>query len=244
MSIEMNSTKDTKTYVRTSTPLRRCMTLLSGLLLCIVFLSAYSGIVAQSSVQPTPPIDHTLHNEGNTELRTFQQWIALMHQYQGDVTPYQQQYHSDEQALQSATSQAAYQRALQGLKAHITAIKVPALKTESNFLFQELEQEAAQFEKQHTYHDSYNNTTYPLGYEYGPNGATGPLWLQGELAAAKTPANYQQAIDDLNTDLTNFQAMQANFSDKTPSNQVHQTDLQLMQHYGYMESKVRRCFPR
>ncbi len=105
-------------------------------------------------------------------------------------------------------------------------------------MFQELQQDAAQFGKQHTYHDTYNNTTYPLGYEYGSNGATSPLWLQGELSLAKTLADYQQAIEDLNMDLTNFQAMVTDFSDKTPYNQVHQTDIQLMQHYNYMNSKV------
>ncbi len=112
------------------------------------------------------------------------------------------------------------------------------MKTESNFLFQELQQDVAQFGKQHTYQDTYNNTTYPLGYEYGSNGASGPLWLQGELSSAKTLADYQQAVEDLNMDLTNFQAMVTDFSDKTPYNQVHQTDIQLMQHYQYRNSKV------
>ncbi len=161
-----------------------------------------------------------------------------MQQYQGNVTTYQQQYYSDEQAIQSATSDAAYQKALQGLKAHSATIQIPALRTESQYLFQELQQDAVQFGKQHTHHDGYNNTTYPLGYEYGSNGATGPLWLQGELSAAKTLADYQQTIEDLNMDVSNFQAMVADFSDKAPYNEVHQTDMQLMQHYGYMRAKV------
>jgi len=179
-----------------------------------------------------------MQNQGNTQLQAFQQWIALMQQYKGDVTTYQQQYNSDKQALQSATSNAAYKTALQTLNTHVATIQLPAMKTESNFLFQELQQDVAQFGKQHTYQDTYNNTTYPLGYEYGSNGASGPLWLQGELSSAKTLADYQQAVEDLNMDLTNFQAMVTDFSDKTPYNQVHQTDIQLMQHYQYMNSKV------
>jgi lipoprotein-anchoring transpeptidase ErfK/SrfK len=218
------------------------------LLLCFFFLSACSGTTTQGStspgtkntVTPTPTatITMTQQNEGNAELQTFQQWIALMQQYHGDVTTYSQQYSSDQQSLQSANSSTAYTRALQTLDSHVAAIRIPAMKAESMYLFQQLQQDEANFGKQHTYYDSYNNTTYPLGYQYGPNGATGPLWLQGELSSAQTLDDYQQAIEDLNMNLTNFQAMAKDFGDKTPYTQVHQTDIQLMQHYGYMNSKV------
>ncbi len=221
---------------------------LSGLFLSIFLLSACAGatinstgttkIINRPTPFPTPAIDRTLQNEGNAQLQTFQQWITLMQQYKGDVTTYQQQYTGDQQALQAATSETAYKSALTTLNGHVLSIQLPAMKAESSYLYQELQQDAANFGKKHTYHDSYNNTTYPLGYEYGPNGAAGPLWMQGELAAAKTMADYQQAIEDLNMYLTNFQAMVTNFGDKTPYNKVHKTDIQLMQHYGYMNTKV------
>ena len=211
------------------------------LLLCIVALSACNGTTASKppvKPTPTPTIEGTLQNQGTAQLKSFQKWIALMQQYQGDTTTYQQQFQSDEQALQAATTDAAFQKALKTLNAHVAAIQIPALQTENNALFQQLKQEASQFGKLHTYHDSYNNTTYPLGYEYGPNGATGPLWLQGEMAADQTVADYQQTTEDIQMDLTNFQAMAANFGSKTPYYKVHQSDIQLMQTYGYMQSKV------
>lgn len=218
---------------------------LSGLFLCIFLLSACGGAtigISPAANRPTPlpspTIDRTLQNQGTAQLQTFQQWIALMQQYKGDINTYQQQYTGDQQALQAATSNTAYKSALTSLNGHVSAIQIPAMKTESNFLYQELQQDAANFGKQHTYHDTYNNTTYPLGYEYGPNGAGGPLWMQGELAAAKTMADYQQAIEDLNMYLTNFQAMVTNFSDKTPYNAIHNTDIALMKHYGFMNTKV------
>lgn len=221
---------------------------LGGLFLCIFLLSACSGATTNSTGTtttinrptplPTPAIDRALQNAGNAQLATFQQWITLIQQYKGNATTYQQQYSSDQQALQAATSTTAYKTALTALNGHVAAIQIPAMKTESDYLFQELQQDAANFGKQHTYHDTYNNTTYPLGYEYGPNGAGGPLWGQGELASAKMMADYQQVIEDMNMYLTNFQAMVTNFGDKTPYNQVHKTDIQLMQHYGYMNTKV------
>lgn len=161
-----------------------------------------------------------------------------MQQYSGNVSTYQQQYTSDQQALRNAANDTAYKTALNTLNAHVVAIQIPALKAESTYLLQKLSQDAASFGKQHTYYDSYNNKTYQLGYEYGPTGAVGPLWIGGELSAAQTLSDYQQTIEDLNMDLTNFQAMVKNFGDKTPYNQVHATDIQLMQHYQYMNSKV------
>jgi len=240
------SNKDIPTRSSFSRQLRTLT--LSGFFLCIFLLSACSGaatgntgtttVTNRPTSLPSPTIDPTLQNQGTAQLQAFQQWITLMQQYKGDITTYQQQYTSDQQALQSASSNTAYKAALTTLNGQVTAIQLPAMKTESNALYQELQQDATNFGKQHTYHDTYNNTTYPLGYEYGSNGATGPLWMQGELAAAKTLADYQQAIEDLNMYLTNFQAMVTNFSDKTPYNQVHKTDIALLQHYGFMNSKV------
>lgn len=109
---------------------------LSGVLLCLVLLSACSGATSSSpttSVEnntPTPTVDSSLQINGKAQLLTFQQWITLMQQYQGDVTTYQQQYNSDQQALRSATSDAAYKTALQALNTHIDAIQIPAMKTE------------------------------------------------------------------------------------------------------------------
>jgi lipoprotein-anchoring transpeptidase ErfK/SrfK len=208
-------------------------------MLGLVLLSACSGGTASNPpVKPTPTIAGTLQSQGKAQLASFQQWIALLQQYHGNAATYQQQYQSDEQALHSTHTDTAYQKALQNVKAQITAIQIPALQTEDQALLQQLTREAAQFGKAHTYLDTYNNKTYPLGYEYGTSGASGSLWLQGELAADKTVADYQQTVEDIQMDLTNFQAMTQIFTDKTPYNQVHQTDIQLMQHYGYMQSKV------
>src|SRR5437660_11374864 len=113
---------------------------LCALLPCLVLLSACGSTIAPSqkasatSVVPTPTVNSTLRSMGDAQLQTFQQWIALMQQYQGDVTTYQQQYQNDQQALQSAHSDAAYRQALHTLNAHVAAIEIPAMKTESQYL--------------------------------------------------------------------------------------------------------------
>ena len=219
--------------------------LLSALVLCLVLLSACGSLSNGGNRQsvsstptalPTPAVDPTLQNQGTTELQTFQQWITLMQKYNGNTATFQQQYTSDQEALQNAKTSTAYNAALSTLKNHVLGIQIPAMKTEGQSLQQQLQQGVTSFGQKHEYHDAYDNKTYPLGFEYGSSGMGG--WLQDELSSARTVSDYQQAIEDANMWLTNFQAMASNSSDKTPYNQVHNSDLQLLQHYGMMNKKV------
>lgn len=219
--------------------------LLSGLILaCLLLLNACSGSATSNNPAadnsptslPTPAIDRTLQQQGTVQLQTFQQWIALMQQYNGDVASYQQAYTSDQEALQAAQTSTAYKAALATLNSHVSSIEFPAMKAESVYLQQQLSQQVTSWGQKHQYHDSFDNHTYSMGFEYGPTGIG--AWVQSEIDAAKTMADYQQTIEDLNMYLTNFQAMTTNSLDKTPSNQPHKADLGLLQHYGYMNSKV------
>jgi len=215
--------------------------LISTLTLCLILLSACANNTGNTNSStlttiPAPAIDLTTKNQGDTQLLAFQQWITLMQQYNGNTTIYLQQLNIDQQALNSAKTEAAFKSTLAKLNAQVEAIKIPAMKAEIKSLQIQLEQGQSSWGQQHQYHDDYNNTNYQLGFEYGPNGIGG--WVQQEFDSAQTLADYQQTIEDLNMYLTNFQAMTTNAGHNTPYNQVHQTDLQLMQHYGYMNKKV------
>ena len=215
--------------------------LLSALTLCLILLSACGNNAINTSSNPsttipTPTIDPITKNQGDMQLLAFQQWITLMQQYNGNVTIYQQQLNTDQLALNNAKTESTYTSALAKLNSHVDAIKIPAMKTEIKNLQNQLQQGQASWGQQHQYHDDYNNINYPLGFEYGANGIGG--WVQQEFDSAQTLADYQQTIEDLNMYLTNFQAMTTNAAANTSYNQVHQTDLQLLQHYGYMHKKV------
>ncbi len=219
------------------------MLLCSGLALLLLLLSACGSNRTTTSIDSgttgviaTPAIDLALTNQGTALLQSFQQWIGLVKQYGGDTTTYQQQYDADQQALQQAKTSAEYKKALDSLNSQVTAIQIPAMKIEDLKLQQQLKQQVAAWGKQHTHYNAYDNTTYPLGYEYGDNGIGG--WVQDDLTGAKTVADYQQAIENLNMYLANFQAFKDNSKDSIPYNKVHQSDLELMQHYGKTGQKV------
>ena len=225
---------------------RKILAALSCLVLGALILSACSGSApahsnnsSSSNGSTAPAISSTLQNEGSTQLQSFQQWITLLQQNGGTITTYQQQYTSDQQALAAATTDATYSAALKTLAGHVQAIKLPAMKQETAFLQQQLQQQVSTWGQQHTYHDSYNGKTYTQGYEYdNATGIGGPLWLGQELKNNSSLADYQQTVEDLKMWIFNFQQMQADFNDKTPADQQHATDLKLLQQYGFMQKRV------
>lgn len=184
---------------------------------------------------PSPTIALSLQEQGRTQLQAFEQWILLMQQGGGKVDGYQQQYVSDQRALAAATSTGVYRAALVTLDRHVAAIKLPALRTEAHGLQRQLAQEANAWAAKHPYDDSYDGVRYALGYEYQGVVQYPAQYL---LDRATSLADYQYLIEQLHVWLTNLQAYQANASDRTPYNQVHATDTQLMRRYDDMTGKV------
>ncbi|MGH2509914.1 MAG: L,D-transpeptidase, partial [Ktedonobacteraceae bacterium] len=207
------------------------------LLVCLLLLNACgSARHTQVSAHSQSAISAMQLQEGQTQLKTFHQWITLMQQFKGTTSPYQQNYASDQRALNTANNSSTYQSALNTLAGHVKSIRIPALKTEAENLQQQLDTQVTAWSENHTYYDSYNNTTYRLAYEYGPDGMGGII--SDELSSAHTLADYQQAIEDANNSLASFQAYKTNLNDTTAWNQIHQSDLTLMQSHHFTHQKV------
>jgi hypothetical protein len=208
--------------------------ILTGCLLLLGACSNMGGTREEATNRAT--VNALLKDEGQAEVKTFEQWIALLQRYKGNVSQYHQEYASDQKALDTANTDIVYQSALQQINQHISSIKILALKSEARNLAQQLKPQVDAWSPHHLFHDAYNGETYQLGYEYGPDGAEG--WLDDELSSAQTIADYQQAIEDANGFLTSFRAYQANTLDKTPWNKVHETDLELLNHYSLAQKKA------
>jgi hypothetical protein len=203
--------------------------LLSSIVLCLLFSACDASTPTTPVAHAQPVIDANLIRQGEVQLQTYRDWITLMQKYGGNVVTYQKHYTADQDALQTAPTNTAYQAALKILGSHIRAIKFPALQAEADQMHKQLQQKVANWSQKHTYHDNYDGLTYNLGYEYSSGGADGII--QSDLAAAQSITDYQQVIDYTNANLANFDAMLANSDDKTPYNQLHATDKQLMTRY-------------
>jgi len=62
--------------------------------------------------------------------------------------------------------------------------------------------------------------------------------LDAALSYAQTPADLQNVVDEAQNALFNLHMMEQDYSDKTPYNQVHATDLQMLAHYNLQNQQV------
>lgn len=222
---------------------KRLPTLLSSLLclvaLCIALSSCQFAAFPQAST-PAPsvtPISTNLKEKGAHELQIMQHAITQLKSAGKQTNAYQQQYNHDQRALQQARTAPTYQAALNTTTTDAQKIELPAIKAEIGTLQQQLQTEDSEWESGHLYHDTYNNITYKMGFEYDNQTGIG-TWIQDSLSTASTIADYQQIVDNTNMYLTNFNAMTINVSDPTPYNQVHQSDLHLINTYQKTNDEV------
>ncbi|HEX4715967.1 MAG TPA: hypothetical protein VH164_13665, partial [Ktedonobacteraceae bacterium] len=82
---------------------------------CLLLLSSCNGAtttannVKSARVVLAAKVDASLRTQGLAQLETLQQWAALMQQYNGNASTYQQELISDQQALRVAQTESAYQ---------------------------------------------------------------------------------------------------------------------------------------
>lgn len=118
----------------------------------------------------------------------------------------------------------------------VHATQVSGLKDHAYQLLHTFQQEVTTWGQAHQYYDAFNTKSYPPDYAYAQQG----IGQDAQIAVqnARTSADYQAAIALISNDLANLRAMQADYSDKTPWNQVHTTDMQLMQRYHLSSGRV------
>jgi lipoprotein-anchoring transpeptidase ErfK/SrfK len=102
---------------------------------------------------------------------------------------------------------------------------------------QQFHQEVTNWGNTHQYHDSYNGQSYPLDYEYDQQEGFGSD-ADVAVQTAQTLDDYQSAINLINNDMANLKAMEADYNDKTPWDQPHASDKQLMQYYNVTTGQV------
>src|SRR5262249_54002155 len=110
------------------------------------------------------------------------------------------------------------------------SIQFPLAQGEANYLLKQFHQEVTSWGNAHQYHDPYDGNSYNLDYEYDMQGIGSDA--DAAVQSAQTIDDYQSAIDMLNNDFLHLRAMEADYNDKTPWDQAHATDINLMKHYN------------
>ncbi|GCE48307.1 L,D-transpeptidase [Thermosporothrix hazakensis] len=205
---------------------------------------------SETKTTPTPTISPGLTKQGEEQLALFQKRLEWLTKAKKDNSTYKQQYEADRQALQSAKTDSAYQKALNTLKKHLDDCEMPALQAEIIVRRDQLQQEVEQWGKENYYQNPSSGIKYALGFEYGVEGAVWQInqGLEGNktlqdgiwyfVPGEVTLEAYRQMVKDLDMYELHFQYMKQNRKDTTPYDQPHEVDLQMMKRYGKMNERV------
>lgn len=166
---------------------------------------------------------------GAAKLGEFKTQLGLLKTYGMDASAYQKLYDADQSLMNKAKTIQDYLNFSNKVNADMASMHDDLVQGASTYLIGQLDREANAWGQAHLYHDKFDNNNYILDSGYTLNGIG--YWLNRELGWAYTPQDFQSVVDDENNEFYNFQMMQADYSDKTPYNQVHATDLQLINHY-------------
>lgn len=172
----------------------------------------------------------------SAKLNDFTAQISLLQTYGIDAAPYQQQLATARTEMNNAKSISSYEAFSNQINSDIAGIQNVYVQAEASYLIKQFHQEVNTWGQAHLFHDSYNGKNYVQDGGYTQPGIGSDL--DRALAAASTPADYQNVVNEANNALFNLHMLEKDYADKTPYNQVHATDLQMLSHYKLQNAQV------
>jgi hypothetical protein len=163
------------------------------------------------------------------KLGEFKTQVILLKTYGLDASAYQKLYNADQALMNKARTIQDFLTFSSRIDADMASMHNDLIQGASTYLIGALNREANAWGQAHLYHDKTDGNNYILDSGYTLNGIG--FWLNRELGWAYTPQDFQSVVDDENNEFFNLHLLQADYSDHTPYNQVHATDLQMINHY-------------
>lgn len=189
-------------------------------------INAQYQMAVVNSIQALPFV-------GNAKLGQFNSQIALLKTYGMDASSYQQLYNADAQQMHNAKSIHDFLAVSGKIDADMATMQNDLTQGAATYLIGELDREANAWGNAHAYHDKFDGKNYILDSGYTMNGMG--WWFQQQVGWSYQPSDYQAVVQRENDEFFNFHMMQQDYNDTTPYNQVHATDLQVMQHYPNLQ---------
>lgn len=196
----------------------------------------FTNLINQMNVQLQTTTDLStlaIPYVGAAKLQQYNADLIKLKQYGMSASSYQQRYNADQQALAQAKSISDYLKISSQIDNDIASLQTALTEGYASYLVQQFHAEVTNWGNAHRYLDAYDGNAYNLDYEYDLQGigSDADAALQNAQATGQ-PSDYQAVVDLVNNDLLHLRAMEADYSDKTPYDQPHATDISLMNHYG------------
>jgi hypothetical protein len=189
-------------------------------------INAQYQMAVVNSIQALPFV-------GNIKLGQFASQIKLLKTYGMDASGYQILYNADAQQMHNAKSIHDFLNVSAKIDTDMASMQNDLTQGAATYLISVLNNEANAWGNANAYHDSFDGKNYILDSGYTLNGIG--WWFQQQVGWSYLPSDYQAVVQRENDELFNLQMMEQDYLDKTPYNQVHATDLQVMQHYPSLQ---------
>src|SRR5450755_310791 len=173
---------------------------------------------------------------GATKLNELQTQVGQLKTYGVDTKSPQALLDAAQVALGRARTLSDDLAFFSTVDADIAALHGPLVKGQARYLLQQFHHEVAAWAKAHVYHDSYDGKDYAL--DNGYMGAGLGNLLDQDMAGAQTNADFETMIAEANNALFNLHMFETDYNDRTPYNQVHASDKQLLARYGLQKRQV------
>lgn len=170
---------------------------------------------------------------GAAKLQLFNSDILKLKSYGQSTTTFQQKLNTDQNALNQAKTISDYLKVSSQIDKDIASLQSAMTVGYATSLLQQFHQEVTAWGNSHQYHDPVDGGVYNLDYEYDSQGIGSDADSAVQYAQSTGAlSDYQAAESLIQNDLVELHAMEADYNDKTPYNQPHATDFQMMQHYN------------
>ncbi|HEY0756266.1 MAG TPA: L,D-transpeptidase [Ktedonobacteraceae bacterium] len=190
-------------------------------------LNAQYQLAVVNSIQSLPYV-------GAAKLSEFQDQLNQLKLYGMDTSAYVKLYNQDKAAMAKATTISDYLKISSKINSDVASMQPDLVQGESWYLITSLDKQAKAWGAAHLYHDKSDGHNYIPDSGYTMDGIG--YWLQRENGWSYSTADYQSVVADDVNEFYNFSLFQQDYADTTPYTQVHQTDLELMQHYPSLKS--------
>ncbi len=171
-----------------------------------------------------------------TKFNEFETQVNQLKTFGVDTTAYQKRLDADKAMMGKTKSIQDYEAFSKQIDTDVAAMHNDYVMGEATYLVKQFHKEAIAWGNANLYLDKSDGKKYPLDAGYLQPGVGDDL--DNALYYAVTPDDFQGVVDQVNNEFFNLHMMEADYADKTPYNQAHSTDQQMLDHYKLQKGSV------
>ena len=169
-------------------------------------------------------------------LNDFANQVQTLHSYGIDITPYQKKLAADQARMKQTMNLQEYILLSKQIDTDVASMHGDMVRGQARYLVNQFHQEVAAWGNAHLYHDQSDGQNYLVDAGYTQAGIGSDL--DGDFTAAVTTEDFQSVVTEASNDLFNLHLLEADYTDRTPFDQTHKTDLQVLAHYNLIHGQV------